>query len=123
VRLTGYGQRAHGKPVSAAALCDLLRSHLGAEVPVSAGKTGIFMYAATADAAASAEGIARETLAHQGLAASTALEQWDASSQAWVLPGGASELPSGQQQSPGRRRLRTVGALIAAIIDASGRGA
>ena len=49
VRLTGYAQPALGKPVSAAAVCGLLRGHIGAEVSVSAGKAGIFLYAARQD--------------------------------------------------------------------------
>jgi hypothetical protein len=124
VRLTGWGQPARGKQVSADAVCGLLRTHVGAEVSVSAGKTGIFLYAATAGAAATAAGIAREVLAQQGLAGGIAVERWDRSGQVWLPPGevAAAGLPSGQEHSPGRRRLRAVGALIAAIIDAIGRG-
>jgi hypothetical protein len=124
VRLTGWGQPARGKQVSADVVCGLLRTHVGAEVSVSAGKTGIFLYAATAGAAAAAAGIAREVFAQQGLAGGIAVERWDRSGQVWLPPGevAAAGLPSGQEHSPGRRRLRAVGALIAAIIDASGRG-
>jgi hypothetical protein len=124
VRLTGWSRPARGKPVSAAAVRGLLRSHLGAEVPVSAGKTGIFLYAATADAAATAAGIAQEMLAQQDLFADIALERWDPSCQIWLPPGdvAAAELPSGQEHGPVRRRLRAAGTLIAAIIDASSRG-
>jgi hypothetical protein len=124
VRLTGYAQPARGKPVSAAAICGLLRGHIGPEVSVSTGKAGIFLYAATADAAATAAGVAREMLAQQGLAADIALERWDPSGQAWLPPGdiAAAELPSGPEDRPGRKRLRRAGALIAAIIDASSRG-
>ena len=124
MRLTGWGQPARGKQVSADAVCGLLRTHVGAEVSVSAGKTGIFLYAATADAAATAAGIAQEVLAQQGLAGGFAVERWDRSGQVWLPPGevAAAGLPSGQEHSPGRRRLRAVGALIAAIIDAIGRG-
>jgi len=123
-RLTGWGQSARGKQVSADAVCGLLRTHVGAEVSVSAGKAGIFLYGATADAAATAAGIAREVFAQQGLAADIAVERWDRSGQIWLPPGdvAGAELPSAQEQNPGRRRLRAVGALIAAIIDASGRG-
>jgi hypothetical protein len=124
VRLTGWGQPARGKQVSADVVCGLLRAHVGAEVSVGAGKAGIFLYAATAGAAATAAGIAREVFAQQGLAAGIAVERWDRSGQVWLPPGdvAAAELPSGQEHSPGRGRLRAVGALIAAIIDASGRG-
>jgi hypothetical protein len=123
VTLTGWGQPARGKPVSADAVCGLLRGQVGAEISVSAGKAGIFLYAATADAAVAAAGIAREVVAQQGLAADIALERWDSSGQAWLPPGdAAAELPPEQEHSPGRRRLRAVGALIEAIIDASNRG-
>jgi hypothetical protein len=124
VRLTGYAQQARGKPVSAAAVCGLLRGHIGAEVSVSAGKAGIFLYAATADAAATAAGVAREMLAQHGLAADIAVERWDPSGHAWLPPGdiAAAELPPGPEGRPGGRRLRRAGTLVAAIIDASSRG-
>jgi hypothetical protein len=51
-------------------------------------------------------------LAQHGLAADIRLERWNPSRQAW--------LTSGQQENPGRRRLRSAGALIAAVIDAIG---
>jgi hypothetical protein len=70
VRLVNFVQPAGGKPVSAGTVRDLLRSR-GAEVSVTGGKSGIFLYAATGDAAAAAEGIAREVLAQQGLTAET----------------------------------------------------
>ena len=113
------------KPVSANALRDLLRSRVGEGVSVTAGKTGIFLYAVTADAAGTAERSAQEVLAEQGLAADIRLERWDPSRQAWVdvrteLPDDAAapELPSGHERNPGWRRLRSAGALIAAIIEA-----
>jgi len=81
------------------------------------------LYAATADAAAAAEGMAREVLAQQGLAADIRLEQWDQSRQAWLPAGDAAavELPSGQERNPGRRRLRAAGAVIAAVLEGLGR--
>lgn len=113
------------KPVSANAVRDLLRSRVGEEVSVTAGKAGIFLYAATADAAETAERTAREVLAEQGLVEDIRLERWDPSRQAWVdvraePPGDAvdPELPSEQESNPGRRRLRSVGAVVAGIIDA-----
>jgi hypothetical protein len=112
------------KPVSADAVRDLLRSRVGEEISVSAGKTGIFLYAATADAAGTAEHRAQEVLAEQGMAGETRLERWDLSRQDWVdvrtePPDDAAspELPSGHERNPGRRRRRSAGALIAAIID------
>jgi hypothetical protein len=79
VRLTGWGQPARGKQVSADAVCGLLRTHVGAEVSVGAGKADISLYPAAADAAATAAGIAREVFAQQGLAAGIAVERWDRS--------------------------------------------
>lgn len=112
------------KPVSANAVRDLLRSRVGEEVSVTAGKAGVFLYAATADAAEAAERRAQEVLAEQGLVGDIRLERWDPSRQAWVdvrtePPGNAvdPELPS---DNPGRRRLRSVGAVVAGIIDAIG---
>jgi len=123
VSLVAFGQPARRKPVFADTVRDLLCSRAGADVSVTAGKAGIFLYAATADAAAAAEGMAREVLAQRGLAADIRLEQWDQSRQAW-LPAGdaaAAELPSGQERNPGRRRLRAAGAVIAAALEGLGR--
>jgi hypothetical protein len=66
VSLTAFGQLASGKPVFADSVCDLLRGRAREDVSVTAGKTGVFLYAATADAAAAAEGMAREVLALPG---------------------------------------------------------
>jgi hypothetical protein len=117
------------KPVSANALRDLLRSRVGEEISVTAGKTGIFLYAAAADAAGTAERRAQEVLAEQGLAADIRLERWDLSRRAWVdvrtdQPGDATapEVPPGHERNPGRRRLRSAGWVIAAIIDAISDG-
>lgn len=115
------------KPASADAVRDLLRSRVGEEISVSAGKAGIFLYAATADAAGTAEHTAQAVLAEQRLAADIRLERWDPYRRAWgdvrTEPLGyaaAPELPSGHEHDPGRRRLRAVGGLIAAIIEAIG---
>jgi hypothetical protein len=122
VSLIACGQLASGKPVFADSVCDLLRSRAGEDVSVTAGKTGVFLYAATADAVATAEAIAREVLAQQGLAADIRLDRWDPSRQAWLPPGdaAAAELPPGQEHGPGRRPLRAVGAVVAAIFDGLG---
>jgi hypothetical protein len=76
------------------------------------------LYAATADAAATAEAVAREVLAQQGLAADIRLDRWDPASQAW-LPGdaAATEVPSGQQRDSGHRRLRAAGGVVMGILD------
>jgi hypothetical protein len=118
VSLIASGQLASGKPVFADSVCDLLRSRAAEGVSVTAGKTGVFLYAATADAAATAEAMAREVLAQQGLAADIRLDRWDPSSEAW-LPGdaAATEVPPGQQQDSGHRRLRSAGGVVMGIID------
>ena len=94
----------------------------GRDVSVTAGKTVVFLYAATADAAATAERMAREVLAEQGLVADIQLDQWDPSLEAWLPHGdaAAAELPSGQEHDPGRRRLRGAGAVVTAIFDGLG---
>jgi hypothetical protein len=122
VRVAGCVQPAGGKSASAGIVRDLLGSRVGGEVSVSTGKSGVFLYAATADAAAAAKDIAREVLAQQGLAADIRVEQWDPSRRAWLPPGdaAAAELPPGQERGPGRRRLRAAGAVIAAMIDGIG---
>jgi len=97
VSLIACGQLASGKkPVFSDSVCDLLRSHAGEDVSVNAGKRGVFLYAATADSAATVEVMAREVLAQQGLVADIQLDRWDPSRRAWLPPGDAavSELPS-----------------------------
>ncbi len=101
------------KPVLANAVRDLLLSRVGEQISVTAGKKGIYLYAAAADAARTAERTAQEVLAEQGLAADILVERWDLSRQAWVdvrteQPGDAAvpELPSEQEPNPGRRRQR-----------------
>jgi hypothetical protein len=122
VSLVGCIQLASGKPASAGTVRDLLGSRAGGEVSVTAGKAGVFLYAATADAAAAAAGVAQEELAQQGLAADIRVERWDPSHRAWLPPGGeaAPEQPSEPECGPGRSRLRAVGAVMAAMIDGIG---
>lgn len=122
VSLVNFVQPAGGKPVSAGAVRDLLRSRGGAEVSVTGGKPGIFLYAATGDAAAAAEGIAREVLAQLGLTADIRVERWDRSRRAWLPPGDtpAAELLSEQERSHGRKYLHAAGTVIAAILDGIG---
>jgi hypothetical protein len=122
VSLIACGQLASGKTVFADSVCDLLRSRAGEDVSVTASKTGVFLYAATADAAATAEGMAREVLARQGLVADIRLDRWDPSRQAWLPPSDAAtaERASGQEHDPARRRLRAVGAMVSAIFDGLG---
>ena len=116
------------KPASTTAIRDLLLSRVGEEISVTAGKTAIFLYAATADAARTAERTAQEVLAEKTLVADIRLERWDLSHRAWVdvrtgQPdhADAPDLPSGHPRNPGRRRPRLAGSLIAAIIEAIGK--
>jgi hypothetical protein len=122
VSLIACGQSPSGNAVSADSVCDVLRSRAGEDVSVTAGKTGVFLYAATADAAATAEGMAREVLAQQGVAADIRLDRWDPSCQAWLPPSdaAAAELSSGQEHDRGRRRLRAAGAVVSAIFEGLG---
>lgn len=121
VSLIVHDQPTPVKPASAGTIRDLLRSRVGDEISVTAGKAGIFLYAATEDAAGTAERTAREVLAQQGLAVDVRLERWDPSRDAWldVRSGdaAAAEPPSGHERNPGRRRLRSAGAVIEAIIE------
>jgi hypothetical protein len=118
VSLIACGQLASRKRAFADSVCDLLRRRAGEDVSVTAGKTGVFLYAATADAAATAEGMAREVLAQQGLVAEIRLDRWDPSRLAWLPPGdaAAAELPSGQEHDP-NRRLRAIGAVVTGILE------
>jgi hypothetical protein len=122
VSLVDCVRLADGKPASTATVRDLLGRRVGGEVSVTAGKAGVFLYAANADAAAAAADAAREVLAQQGLAANIRVERWDQSRRAWLAPGGAAgdELPPEEHRGPGRRRLRAAGAVIAAMIDGIG---
>jgi hypothetical protein len=122
VSLIACGQSPSGKPVSADSVCDVLRSRAGEDVSLTAGKTGVFLYAATADAAATAAAMAREVLAQQGVAADIRLDRWDPSRQAWLPPGdaAAAELSSGQEHDRGHRRLRAAGAVVSAIFEGLG---
>jgi hypothetical protein len=115
-------QLAGQQPASANTVRDLLRGQVGEEISVTAGKAGIFLYAPTAEAAATAENLAREVLAQQGLVADIRLERWDPSLRAWLGPGdaAAAELPPGQERNRGRRRLHAAGEVITAIIDGIG---
>jgi hypothetical protein len=64
VSLIVHDQPTPVRPVSAGAVRDLLRSRVGAEFSVTAGKAGIFLYAATEETARTAERTAREVLAY-----------------------------------------------------------
>jgi hypothetical protein len=122
---------AGAKPVSASAVRDALLGRVAAGVSVTAGKAGVFLYAATADEAAAAEGVARQVLAELGMIAEVRVEGWDPARRAWLPAGDASagdasagdaaaDPPPGQEPNPGRRRLRAVGTVIAAIMEGMG---
>lgn len=115
-------QVAGAEPVSASAIRDALVGRVSAGVSVTAGKAGVFLYAATADGAVAAEGAAREVLAELGMTAEVRIEGWDPVRRAWLPAGEAAVVdpPSGQERNPGRRRLRAAGAVIAAIMEGMG---
>ena len=122
VSLIAAGQLASGPPVFTGSVCDLLRSRAGEDVSVSSGKTGVFLYAATAEAAATAEGMAREVLAQEGLVADIRLDRWDQSRQDWqpASDPATAELTSEQEHDPRHRRLRAASAVVSAIFDGLG---
>jgi hypothetical protein len=120
VSVVARGRLAGGKLVTAGTVCKLLRDRLGEEATVTEGKAGVvFLYAATADAAVAAEGIAREVLALRCLAVDVQLDRWDSARRAWVPPGdmAAAGPASEQEADPGRKRRRVAGAVIATIIE------
>jgi hypothetical protein len=124
VSLVARVQLAGRKRVSADDIRDRLRSRVGEDVSVTAGKAGLFLYAATAGAAATAEAAARDVLAELGMTAEIRMERWDPSGQAWLPAGEAAgaEPPTGRERDRGRGRLRAAGAVIAAIFDGLGSG-
>ena len=107
------------KKVSARAVRDLLRDRVGEEVHVTDGRTSTFLYAATADAAESAERTVHEVLAEQGLAGDIRMERWDLSRKAWVDV--RTELPADVDvNTPGRRLFSRAGNLIVAMFQGMG---
>lgn len=107
------------KNVSARAVRDLLRNRVGEEVRVTDGRTSIFLYAATADAAETAERAAHEVLAEQGLLGDIRIERWDLARTAWVDV--RTELPADADvNTPGRRLLSRAGVWIVAIFQGMG---
>lgn len=114
-------QMAGEKPVSANAVRDVLRGRVSEGVSVTAGrKARVFLYAATADAAVAAEGVARQVLAELGMIAEVRIEGWDPARRAWLPAGAAADSPPGKDANPGRRRLRAAGAVITAIMEGMG---
>jgi hypothetical protein len=121
VSLVAWVQMAGAKPASASAVRDALLGRVPAGVSVTAGKAGVFLYAATAGEAAAAEGAARQVLAELGMIAEVRVEGWDPARRAWLPAGEATAgPPPGQEPNPGRRRLRAVGTVIAAIVEGMG---
>jgi hypothetical protein len=112
-----------GTPVSPDAVLGLLRSRVGAEVSVTAGKAGIFLYAASADAASAAQDEAVSALAGQGLAADIRLERWDPQRRSWLAAddAGLAGPPSQQEPHSVRRRLSAIGAVLTAVLDGIGQ--
>jgi hypothetical protein len=108
VIFAGRGARKYHHPIQ---VCALLRSGLGEDITVSAGKLHIFMYAGTADAAEEAEHVARQALAQLGLSEDCRLERWDTSSQEWLEV--RSGLPTADEADLGTTRLRAAAGKVA----------
>ena len=124
VRLAGQAQSAGDAWADPRALRDRLRSRVGKGVTVSKAKGGvIFLYAATAAAALSAQDAAGEVFAELGTAVDMRLERLDARQQAWVVSaGGATVMPPGQPDRDRDSRLLATGIVIADIIDSADTG-
>jgi hypothetical protein len=103
------------RKVSVHAVRDLLRDRVGADVRVTDGRTSIFLYAATAGAAETAERRVHEVLGEQGLFGDVRVERWDLSRQAWADV--RTELPADVDvNTPGRRLFHRAGVLLGAIL-------
>lgn len=101
----------------------LLRSRFGEDTVISAESTHIFIYAATAEAAAEAARAARDALAQQDISAGAGLERWVPSDREWrdvreEKPGLASAgQPAARKGTP--RPGRVFPALIALVRSAA----
>jgi hypothetical protein len=84
--VTGSGGPVNGSPYG-----DLIRNRLGGDVAVSAKKTHLYVYAASAKAAEEAGQVARAVLEEQALLAVVRLERWDPASGQWRAPGDPAE--------------------------------
>ena len=82
---------------------DLLRTRLGDDVLVSAGKMHLFLYTGSAKAADEAGQVARAVLEEQGQLADVRLERWDPSGGEWRDP----DEPAEHEDSPESGRLQT----------------
>ena len=111
VIFAGREARKHHHPTRVYAL---LRSGLGDDVTISAGKQHVFVYAGSPETAEEAEHVARQALAQLGLSEDCRLERWDPSSQEWrdVRSG----LPAADEAAPETTRLRAAAGTIAATL-------
>ena len=91
-----------GGPVNGSLYRDPLRDRLGGDVAVSAKRTHLYVYAASAKAAEEAGQVARAVLEEQGQLAVVRLESWDPASEQWRAPGDPAE----DDDAPGPGRLR-----------------
>jgi hypothetical protein len=91
-----------GGPVNGSPYGDLLRNRLGGNVAVSAKRTHLYVYAASAKAAEEAGQVARAVLEEQGRLAVVRLERWDPANEQWRAPGNPAE----DEDAPGPGRLR-----------------
>ena len=82
---------------------DLLRTRLGDDVAVSAGKMHLFLYTGSAKAADEAGQVARAVLEEHGQFAKVRVERWDPSAGEWRDP----DEPAEHEDRPEPGRLET----------------
>jgi hypothetical protein len=74
-----------------------LRSRVGSDIRVSPTSEGVFLYAASADAAMQAEQVVREVLAQHGVDAVVRRDRWDPINKSWEDP--AAEPPEDSEEA------------------------
>jgi hypothetical protein len=95
-----------------------VRHRLDGGVAVSGGDRQLFLYAATREAAAHAEQIAREVLAARGVQATFALHRWHPVAEEWQdpdasLPGSQAELQAERQRAEAAQTEESLAAGVA----------
>jgi hypothetical protein len=99
-----------------------LRGRVSAEVSVTAGRSGVFLYAPTEGAARTAQAAAQDVLAEKDLTAKIRLERWDPERRAWLLNGDPDAGPAPEPElSPQARNARAAGEVFLGILDGLGR--
>jgi hypothetical protein len=101
-----------GGPVNGSLYGDLLRNRLGGDVAVSAKKTHLYVYAASAKAAEEAGQTARAVLEEQGRLAVVRLERWDPDCEQWRARGDPAE----HDDDPGPGRLSRGAKVVLRVV-------